>query len=121
MSAPERDHTRSGTDFLEYCLGQLQAVGPVLPRRMFGGYRLNHDGIFFGIVYKDGLYLKTDATSRARYSARGSVPFQPNAGQTLWSYYEVSADIIESADMLCRWADEAVAIQRARPGAARRS
>src|SRR5205823_13193435 len=73
-SGVERDEPRSTPDFLEHCLDQLQAVGPVLPRAMFGGYGLYHGGTFFGIVYRERLYFKTDAASRARYCEHGTFP-----------------------------------------------
>ena len=34
-------------------------------------------------------------------------PFRPNARQTLKSYYEVPADVVEDRGLLRRWADRA--------------
>jgi DNA transformation protein len=39
-------------------------------------------------------------------------PFRPNAKQTLKSYYQVPADVVEDSDMLCKWAAEAAECQR---------
>jgi DNA transformation protein len=93
--------------FKDYVLDQLAPLGAVACRGMFGGYGFYHEGIFFGLVYKERLYLRTDAHNRAEYLARGMRPFRPNARQTLTSYYEVPADVIESAARLARWARRA--------------
>jgi DNA transformation protein and related proteins len=34
-------------------------------------------------------------------------PFRPNPKQTLKTYYEVPADILEDRELLARWADAA--------------
>jgi DNA transformation protein len=39
-------------------------------------------------------------------------PFRPNAKQTLKSYYQVPADVIEDADELSQWAMKAIECQR---------
>jgi DNA transformation protein and related proteins len=35
-------------------------------------------------------------------------PFQPNAKQTLTSFYEVPIDILEDAEALTQWATDAI-------------
>lgn len=98
-------------DFIE---DQLQDLGALAFRRMFGGYGLYHAGIFFGILYKGRLYFKTDAASRGEYSARGMQPFRPNRRQTLTSYYEVPVEIMEDREALTAWAQTAVGVQAVR-------
>ena len=94
--------------FRNFILDQLGELGQVDCRRMFGGYGLYRDGVFFGILHKDWLYFKTDATSQADYLARGMKPFSPSAKQTLKHYYEVPADVVEDADEMGVWARKAV-------------
>lgn len=106
------DHPVEG-DLLEYVLDQLVGFGLVLPRAMFGGYGLYHDGVFFGIVAGDRLYFKTDDRARGRYEARGSEPFHASSHQTLWSYYEVPADVLHDPTELVTWAADAVRAQQA--------
>jgi DNA transformation protein len=43
---------------------------------MFGGHGLYADGLFFGIVDDDVLYLRVDAESRAAFEAHDAVPFE---------------------------------------------
>jgi DNA transformation protein len=100
-------------DYIEFVLDQLRGLGNVLPKRMFGGVGLYHDGLFFGLVASDSLYLKVDDVTRPDYERAGSKPFQPYGdGSYSMSYYAVPADVLENADALCRWAGEAIEAAR---------
>jgi len=79
---------------------------------MFGGHGLYCGSTFFGIIFKGRLYLKTDPESRGSYQRAGMKPFCPNATQTLTSYYEVPADVLEDAEELRCWVAHAVACSR---------
>ena len=114
-------------DFLAYVLDQLQHLGGVSSRRMFGGVGLYSDELFFGLIADDTLYLRVDDDNRADYSARGAAPFRPYADrpQLSMSYYEAPAEVLEDARQLTEWARRSVAVaQRAPPpkgsGAGRR-
>src|SRR5438445_11488644 len=67
-------------------------------RAMFGGYGLFNGPSMFGIIYRGGLYLK-QAAYRSGASAR---PFKPRPSQTLWSFCEVPAEVIEDRLVLQR-------------------
>ena len=41
-------------------------------------------------------------------------PFRPSAKQTLKSYYEVPADVLENSDQLAAWAQEAIHLEHRR-------
>lgn len=97
--------------FTDFALDQLGGMARVECRAMFGGYGLYQGRVFFGILFKGRMYLKTDAASAAEYRARGMRPFRPSAAQTLRTYYEVPADVLEDADELVRWAARAVRVQ----------
>src|SRR5436190_19430695 len=94
--------------FCEYVLDQLRGLPAVRARRMFGGQGLYAVDRFFGNVHAERLYLKTDEASRATYRAHGMAAFQPNARQTLHSYYEVPPEVLEESATLERWARGAV-------------
>jgi len=55
-------------------------------------------------VSRSRLYFKTGPLTRRDYVAKGMGPFKPNARQTLKSYYEVPADVLEDAETLRAWA-----------------
>lgn len=96
--------------FIRFVLDQLQALGEVRSRAMFGGHGLYHRGVFFGIVFDGRLYLKTDADTVTGYVAAGMGPFRPTPRQTLARYYEVPAEILEDADVLAAWTRTAVTV-----------
>lgn len=92
--------------FRDYVADQL---GPSTAfRAMFGGHGLYRGDVIFGILHRGRLFFKTGPLTRAEYVKKGSTPFRPNARQTLKSYYEVPADVLEDAETLRAWADRAV-------------
>jgi DNA transformation protein len=97
--------------FRDFVLDQLQLLGRVDCRRMFGSYGLYHDGVFFGILAQGRLYFKTSAVTRGTYVQHGMQPFHPHPRQTLKSYYEVPVDILEDLGQLAVWARQAVTCQ----------
>lgn len=96
--------------YLDYLLGQLAGLGGMTSRRMFGGLGLYSGGTFFGLVYKERLYFRTDDSTRPEYEARGSEGFQPRANvkNAQMTYYTVPAEVLEDEDELVRWARKAV-------------
>lgn len=94
--------------FKDYVLDQLGALGAVSARAMFGGHGLYRGPVFFGILHRGRLYFRTDARTRPDYIARGMPPFQPNPRQTLASYYEVPADVLDDTELLAAWAHAAL-------------
>jgi DNA transformation protein len=94
--------------FKEYVLDQLRDLPGVTARGMFGGFGLYAGTIFFGIVSGGRVYLKTTDETRSEYEKRGMQPFKPTEQQTLKRYYEVPADVLEDAERLAEWAENAV-------------
>ena len=107
--------------FVEFVLEQLDPVGPLTSKRMFGGVGLYAGDLFFALVAGDVLYLKGDDATRAAREAAGARPFQPYPdrprGKGTMQYYSVPAAILEDADALIAWATQAVAIARAQRAA----
>ena len=99
------------TGFQQFIFDQLREMPGVTHRAMFGGYGLYQYERFFGIIYQSRLYFKTTDITRFRYVRQGMQPFRPNASQTLKSYYEVPADVIEDPDALLSWAQEAAKLK----------
>lgn len=98
--------------FRNFILDQLADLPEVECRAMFGGLGIYQGDVFFAIIHRDRLYFKTDETTRKKYEELGQQPFRPSAKQTLSSYYEVPADVIEDMDRLADWAREAVRVQK---------
>jgi DNA transformation protein len=97
--------------FKDFLLDQLHELEDVEARRMFGGYGLYQDETFFCIVHKGKLFFKIDESTIGEYRKRKMKPFRPNAKQTLKSYYQVPADVIEDGDELREWAVKAIGCQ----------
>jgi DNA transformation protein len=99
--------TNTHDGFKDFVLDQLANLSGVTCHAMFGGYGLYCGRVFFGIVQKGRLYFKTNATTAPRYRERKMKPFRPNAKQALKTYYEVPVDVLEDAEDLTIWAQEA--------------
>ncbi len=94
--------------FKDFVLDQLSDFKDVSARAMFGGYGLYRRGAFFGIVYGDRLYFRTDGKTRAQYLEQGMGHFEPRPDQALKNYYEVPADVDESREQQLAWAQAAL-------------
>ena len=98
-------------EYVQFALGQLECLGQVTARKMFGGAGLYLDGKMFAIVADDVLYFKVDNTNRDNYENVGMGPFKPfdTKPQTM-SYYEIPIDVLENRDELKTWAEKAYAV-----------
>jgi DNA transformation protein len=98
--------------FRDFVLEQLAAAGRVTPRPMFGGVGLYLEGLFFALIDDDTLYFKADEATRARYERAGSRPFCPYPGEPdrAMGYWQVPAEVLEDADELAAWAQQAKAV-----------
>ena len=96
-----------------FVLEQLEALGTITAKPMFGGVGLYHAGVFFGLMADDTVFFKVDDSNRADFERAGSRPFRPY-GEDMYamSYYELPADVLESRPVLCQWAEKAVAVAR---------
>lgn len=99
------------SEFSTYILDQLQELGIIEEKQMFGGYGLYLEDIFFAIINDDRLYFKTSQESRKKYEEAGMEPFQPSEKQTLISYYEVPVFVLEDQKLLCEWASDSIQAQ----------
>ena len=93
--------------FIELCVELLQPLGPVRPRRMFGGHGIYVDGLFMALVIGNQLYLKTDDATRERFVAAGCQPFSSatkNGERQVMSYYQPPEEALESPPLMLPWA-----------------
>jgi len=99
-------------DFCSYVLEQLAALREVRSRRMFGGVGLYWEGLFFGLIDDDVLYLKVDDSNRADYTSRGMDAFRPFKDKPLYSmtYFQVPAEVLEEAELLVQWSRKSCAV-----------
>ena len=110
---------RVESEFVHFIVENLQSLGPVLAKRMFGGHGLFLHNVMFGLIAWDTLYFKVDEGNRPAYDARGLSPFsyvsQQGRASTM-SYYEAPPEGLDESDVLLSWAREAYAAAlRAQP------
>lgn len=108
-------------DFCRYVLEQLNALGSLHSRRMFGAVGLYCDGAFFGLISSDVLYFRVGDSNRGDYEARGMGQFRPykNRPQVSMSYYEVPAEVLEDSEECMLWARRSLTLASAKIGRAR--
>ena len=102
--------------FVAFVLEQLDPLGPLTSKRMFGGVGLYAGDLFFALIAGDVLYMKTDDAGRAALVAAGARPFEPFRKRVKGKqrYYSVPITILEDGDALLAWAKQSIAIA-ARP------
>jgi DNA transformation protein and related proteins len=90
--------------------------GPVAVRRMFSGAGIFADGLMFGLVVRDVIYLKADDGNRADFEREGCTPFTYTRGQKSGGasehalpYWRLPERLYDDPDELALWARRAVA------------
>jgi DNA transformation protein len=94
------------SEFVELAVESLRTFGPVTTRRMFGGWGIYRDGVFFALIAGDTLYFKSDDESRAEFERASPGPFTfEKKGETIVThYYAVPEDAFEDPRVMARWA-----------------
>lgn len=93
-------------ELIEFVRDQLQGMGELQARRMFGGWGLYLDELFVALVINDELYVKGDAVSSGLFAAAGATPFcyARRDGRTISvGFWSVPASVLEQADQLQHW------------------
>jgi DNA transformation protein len=65
----------STQEFIAFLHEVFENLGPIHAKRMFGGYGIYHDGLMFGLVVDNQLYLKVDDENRHFFVAQKLGPF----------------------------------------------
>ena len=100
-------------EYLAYVMEQLEGVGNVFSKKMFGGAGLYLDGIFFALIADDILYFKVDDSNRIDFENAGMEPFKPyGPASYAMQYYEVPVEILEDKERLYLWAQRAFLVAK---------
>jgi DNA transformation protein len=93
----------------EHIADVFRDLGPVEMRRMFSGCGLFRDGLMFGLVHDETLYLKADAGNAANFEDLGLPRFQyARAGKVVrLSYYRAPDSVWDDSAEAIRWARSA--------------
>ncbi len=99
------------TEFINYLLELLEPFGNVSAKKMFGGHGIFKDGLMFGLVDDETLYLKADDGNRADFEARGLERFvyYKKDKPTYMTYYEAPEEALDNSGDMLTWAEKAFA------------
>ena len=96
-------------EFINYVVDLMQSIGPVVPKRMFGGHGIFLDGLMFGLIADGVLYLKADKDNKTKFTDRGLVAFKysKKGKEYSMSYYQAPDEALEDSDVMNHWANNA--------------
>jgi len=97
--------------FWDYVMEQLEVVGNVSSRKLFGGVGIYTGDLFFALIGQSTLYFKVDDSTRGDFEELGMKAFQPykDNKQTM-QYYEVPIDVLEDREQIEIWANKAIEV-----------
>jgi DNA transformation protein len=108
--------------FAEFLREQLAPLGHLTMRRMFGKTGVFCDGLMFGMVTDDTLYLRVDDGNRANFAEAASTPplnYRKRGEMIDLSFWRAPERLLDEPDELMVWAG--AALDAARRVAARRT
>lgn len=96
-------------EYVAHIVDLLQFIGPVESKSMFGGFGVFLEGLMFGLVAGNELYLKVDTQNLQDYEDLGlqAFSFEKNGRQFKMSYYQAPEEAMEDAELLSDWASNA--------------
>jgi DNA transformation protein len=97
------------SEFVEFVLENLQPLGGVSARRMFGGWGIYKDGVMFALIAHETLYFKVDDGNRQAHEAAGLPQFTyTDKGKPIrMPYREAPPEGFDDPEILCAWARDA--------------
>ncbi|WP_027154424.1 TfoX/Sxy family protein [Mesorhizobium sp. WSM2561] len=99
------------SEMADHYIGLLADWAEVTRKPLFGAIALRRNDLVFGMIWKGGLYFKTDEQSVQEYDAAssGKLGYTTNEGESraLKSYAEVPPEVSEDDEKLCEWAETA--------------
>lgn len=97
------------SEFVDSLHDVFAQFGAIQSKRMFGGHGIYHEGLMFGLVANDVLYLKADKTASGLFDEMGLPPFQYTKGERIMkmSYYMAPEVIFDDPDEARVWANRA--------------
>lgn len=89
----------------------LSCVGPCTAKRMFGGWGISVEGMNFGLIIDDTLYLKSNPETEPQWLAAGGHAFvyEAKGKPVKLRYHTPPDDALESPVLMAPWARLALA------------
>ena len=101
--------------FADFLREQLAPLGPIAMRRMFGKTGVFYDGVMFGMVTDNMLYLRVDDHNRAAFKEAEAFPplSYVKKGESIdLSFWRAPERLFDEPDELVEWAGVALAAAR---------
>lgn len=94
------------SEYIEYLHEVFELFGPIVARKMFGGYGIYHLGAMFAIVVDDTLFLKADAENSHFFKEKGLGQFEydRNGKSVKMSYFLAPDEIMDDREQAAIWA-----------------
>lgn len=112
---------KSSTEFVAHVRELLSDVPDVAIKSMFGGHGIFREGLMFGCLASDVLYLRADGDNRDRRLADGAQQFgvEMRGKPMHMPYFSAPSEALEDADVLTELAHQAfadaLAVDQAKP------
>lgn len=114
--------------FHDFVQELFAGLGPIQVKRMFGGAGVYADGVMFGLLADDAIYLKADDALKAALAEEGCGPFVwtpsrgPRAGEKVgMSYWRLPDAALDDPDRAVEWGAKALAVAKAKTKPGERS
>ena len=105
----------ASSGFGEFLCEQLAPLGSVTMRRMFGKTGVFCNGLMFGMVTDDTLYVRVDDQNRDVFKEAQSTPplnYEKKGATIDLSFWRVPERLLDEPDELVLWARAALAAAR---------
>jgi len=104
--------SKAEKDFVDFLIDLMQSVGPVYSKGMFGGHGIFLEGLMFGLVADNVLYLKTDKQTENDFISQNLEPFtyMKKDKPFKMNYYQAPEETLEDSDKMNPWANTAYAV-----------
>lgn len=92
-------------EYADWLQDLLRPLGQIRLRRMFGGYGIYADELFFAVVLDEQLYIKVDAQTRPEFEAAGLEEwvYEKDGKPVHMNYFRPPEDIHDDEDSLRHW------------------
>jgi DNA transformation protein and related proteins len=102
----------ASAEFQTYLADQFALFGSVQIRGMFGGLGIFRDGIMFGLVADEVVYLKSGLQNIEDFEREGMCPFtyEGKNKPVQMSYHQLPDFVLEDPEALSNWAHKAFAV-----------
>ena len=101
--------SREQREFASHVVDLLQVIGPVESKSMFGGFGMFLEGLMFGLIANNELFLKVDSSNQQDFEALGLQAFgyEKNGKEFKMGYFQAPEEAMEDSELLSSWASKA--------------